>query len=157
MKIFGKNGNMKINAFFKKYMTIERFQKFYTFDGGKELHKQVITRNPNIFCRDGFSMSVQVGENLYSTPKGYAERYKEAEIGYPSERESLIEEYAENIWEEECDYTDTVYPYVPCEIIDMVIEKHGGIDEVVVQEKMSSKFHEHLKERNERKSRQTVA
>ena len=29
---------------------------------------------------------------------------------------------------EEINYTNTVYPYVPTNIIEQVLEKHGGID-----------------------------
>ena len=45
------------------------------------------------------------------------------ELGYPSEPDELIEEYAED-WD---DLTDTVYGYVPIEIVDKLLEKHGGI------------------------------
>ena len=89
------------------------------------------SRLPQIHCTDGFSMSVQVGYSLYSTPKKVAKRYSAVEIGYPSEHEPLIEEYAEFTpfnEEENPDYTDTVYPYVPVKIVNKVLKKHGGID-----------------------------
>ena len=77
-------------------------------------------------------MSVQVGSSLYSTPKKVAKRYSAVEIGFPSEHEPLIEEYAETFYKEDgedvTDYTDTVYPYVPVRIVDKVLKKHGGID-----------------------------
>ena len=85
------------------------------------------TRLPKIVCVDGFKMSVQVGSSLYSTPKKVAKRYSAVEIGFPSEHEPLIEEFAERV-EDEIDYTDTVYPYVPVKIVDKVLKKHGGID-----------------------------
>ena len=90
------------------------------------------TRLPQIVCADGFKMSVQVGFSLYSTPKKVATRYSAVEIGFPSEHEPLIEEYAETFYKEDemdvTDYTDTVYPYVPVRIVDKVLKKHGGID-----------------------------
>ena len=90
------------------------------------------TRLPQIVCADGFKMSVQVGFSLYSTPKKVAKRYSAVEIGFPSEHEPLIEEYAETFYKEDemdvTDYTDTVYPYVPVRIVDKVLKKHGGID-----------------------------
>ena len=53
------------------------------------------------------------------------------EIGFPSVPESLIAEYAED-WEVEGDddprLCQTVYGYVPVHIVNLVIEKHGGID-----------------------------
>ena len=93
-------------------------------------HIATSSRLPHIVCADGFEMSVQVGHSLYSTPKKVAKRYSAVEIGFPSEREPLIEEYVElSIFEEEfVDYTDTVYPYVPVKIVNKVLKKHGGID-----------------------------
>ena len=92
-------------------------------------HMLTSTRLPKIVCVDGFEMSVQVGYSLYSTPKKIAKRYSAVEIGFPSDHEPLIEEWAENPYDEERpDYTDTVYPYVPVKIVNKVLKKHGGID-----------------------------
>ena len=90
-------------------------------------HMMTSSRLPHIVCVDGFEMSVQVGYSLYSEPKKVAKRYSAVEIGYPSEREPLIEKYVESIYEDP-DYTDTVYPYVPVKIVNQVLKKHGGID-----------------------------
>ena len=96
--------------------------------------KDVLTRSrlPHIVCEDGFSMSVQVGYSLYSTPKKVAKRYTAVEIGYPSEHEPLIEEFAESFYKEDgedvTDYTDTVYPYVPVKLVNKVLKRHGGIN-----------------------------
>ena len=83
---------------------------------------------PRINCKDGFSMSVQAGDCIYSTPRANLKsgHYTEVEIGFPSEKEELISRYAESR-----DYTNTVYPYVPVEIVEKVIEKHGGMVESV--------------------------
>ena len=95
-------------------------------------HMMTSSRLPHIVCVDGFEMSVQVGYSLYSEPKKIAKRYSKVEIGYPSEPEELIKEWAEftpfGDEDEEPDYTDTVYPYVPVRIVDKVLKKHGGID-----------------------------
>ena len=95
-------------------------------------HIMTTSRLPHIVCEDGFSMSVQVGYSLYSTPKKVAKRYSAVEIGFPSEPEELIMEWAEftpfGEEDEEPDYTDTVYPYVPVGVVDKVLKKHGGID-----------------------------
>ena len=95
-------------------------------------HMMTSSRLPHIVCVDGFEMSVQVGYSLYSTPKKIAKRYSAVEIGFPSDHEPLIEEYAEFIpfgdEDEEPDYTDTVYPYVPVKVVDKVLKKHGGIN-----------------------------
>ena len=93
-------------------------------------HMMTSSRLPHIVCADGFSMSVQVGPHLYSEPKKVAKRYSKVEIGYPSEREPLLEEYVElSMFDENfVDYTDTVYPYVPVKVVNQVLKKHGGID-----------------------------
>ena len=93
-------------------------------------HMTTSSRLPHIVCMDGFTMSVQVGYSLYCTPKKVAKRYSAVEIGYPSEPEELIKEYAEfaPFDEDTADYTDTVYPYVPVKIVDKVLKKHGGIN-----------------------------
>ena len=91
-------------------------------------HMLTSTRLPQIVCSDGFSMSVQVGSSLYSTPKKVAKRYSAVEIGFPSDHEPLIEKWAENLFEDSPDFTDTVYPYVPVKVVNEVLKKHGGID-----------------------------
>jgi hypothetical protein len=93
-------------------------------------HMMTSSKLPHIVCSDGFEMSVQVGYHLYSEPKKVAKRYSKVEIGYPSEREPLLEEYAElSMFDENfVDYTDTVYPYVPVKVVNQVLKKHGGID-----------------------------
>ena len=81
---------------------------------------------PRIVCKDGFSMSVQAGYCLYCTPRLDMSNgcYETVEIGFPSKKEDLIIEYAEN----SSNYTKTVYGYVPVEVVEAVIEKHGGIE-----------------------------
>ena len=116
---------MKINEFIKNNLEVKVLNK-------DPLMKHIMTssRLPQIVCTDGFTMSVQVGYSLYSTPKKVAKRYSAVEIGYPSDHEPLIEEYAECYTFEELDidFTDTIYPYVPVKIVNKVLKKHGGID-----------------------------
>ena len=115
---------MKINEFIKKNLKVTNHSRDSLMN-----HMLTSTRLPKIVCVDGFEMSVQVGFSLYSTPKKVAKRYSAVEIGFPSEHEPLIEEFAETFHQEDVtDYTDTVYPYVPVAIVDKVLKKHGGID-----------------------------
>ena len=116
---------MKINEFIKKNLKVKVLSEDPLMK-----HTATSSRLPHIICEDGFSMSVQVGYSLYSTPKKIAKRYSAVEIGYPSEPEELIKEYAElaPFDEDTTDYTDTVYPYVPVKIVDKVLKKHGGIN-----------------------------
>ena len=118
---------MKINEFIKDNLKVT-----YPADEYSSLkHIMTTSRLPHIVCEDGFTMSVQVGYSLYSTPKKIAKRYSAVEIGYPSEHEPLIEKWAEFApfdEDENPDYTDTVYPYVPVSVVDKVLKKHGGIN-----------------------------
>ena len=91
-------------------------------------HMMTSSRLPHIVCSDGFEMSVQVGAHLYSEPKKVAKRYSKVEIGFPSDHEPLIEEYAESFYDDVTDYTDIGYPYVPVKLVNKVLKKHGGID-----------------------------
>ena len=116
---------MKINEFIKNNLKVSTFSEDPLMK-----HMATSSRLPHIVCEDGFTMSVQVGYSLYSTPKKVAKRYSAVEIGYPSEPEELIKEYAEfaPFDEDTTDYTDTVYPYVPVSVVDKVLKKHGGIN-----------------------------
>ena len=116
---------MKINEFIKNNLKVTVLN-----DDPLMRHMMTSTRLPHIVCADGFEMAVQVGYSLYSKPKKVAKRYSEVEVGYPSEHEPLIEEYAECYTFEELDinFTDTIYPYVPVKLVDKALKKHGGID-----------------------------
>ena len=118
---------MLINKFIQENLKVK---VLYEGDDSLMKHSMTSSRLPQIFCTDGFSMSVQVGYSLYSTPKKVAKKYSEVEIGYPSEDEPLLYKYAESFHDPDVDfkYTDTVYPYVPVEIVNKVLQKHGGID-----------------------------
>ena len=113
---------MKINEFIKNNLKVKVLN-----DDPLMKHMMTSSRLPHIVCTDGFTMSVQVGYSLYSEPKKVAKRYSKVEIGYPSERESLLEEYVESFYVTP-DFTDSIYPYVPVKVVDKVLKKHGGID-----------------------------
>ena len=40
----------------------------------------------------------------------------------------MLREYAENSFEDEPDFLETVYPYVPREVVQAELDLHGGID-----------------------------
>ena len=88
---------------------------------------EVQRTRPAVVCKDGFSVSIQAGECLYCSPRdNRAKEYECVELGFPSEKEELIMDYAED-----CDKpTDTVYGFVPVEIVDEMLEKHGGIVDI---------------------------
>ena len=76
-----------------------------------------------IICEDGFAMSVQAGQRHYCHPRSDNGPWASVEVGYPTIREPLLLEVAEN----PDTPTETVYGWVPSEIIWDVILKHGGV------------------------------
>ena len=90
-KIFGKHGMRKkmknINEFITKYRTVKEYPDMPNIMSKGYMK---VYRNPHVVCADGFTMSVQCGQSLYSSPKDVAKRYREVEIGFPSEPEELI-------------------------------------------------------------------
>lgn len=113
-------------------MEIEKFLK-----EKKQDEKTPIER---LICKDGFSMSVQNGAFAY------CDEYS-AEIGYPSEIEPLILCYAEDQREP----TGTIYPYVPLDEIEAVIQKHGGLQEYHKNDEELQSFMEFMMKRFMRK------
>lgn len=84
---------------------------------------------PRVVCTDGFSISVQASEDHHCEPReNFLKRYYTVEIGYPSEEEPLLIDYAEDPEKP----TGTIYGYVPVELVDKVLWKHGGIDSKVM-------------------------
>lgn len=77
-----------------------------------------------VVCADGFAMSVQGNEGAYCEPRlNNQKKYNLVEIGFPSAKEPLIMPWAETPEEP----TNTVYGYVPVQIVTDVIAKHGGM------------------------------
>ena len=90
------------------------------YDGSVEIQE----KRPKLCCNDGFSISVQASEFHYCCPRlNGVQDYESVELGFPSVEDELINEYAEDCM----NYTETVYGYVPIEIVEKLIEKHGGI------------------------------
>lgn len=77
---------------------------------------------PKVVCVDGYSMSVQASAHHYCFPRQDVGPWETVEVGFPSRIEPLLFEYAE----EPGAWTDTVYSYVPIELVAAVIELHGG-------------------------------
>lgn len=100
------------------------------------IHKEALMRHLNltsrsttgpafgarVVCADGFTMSVQASEMHFCLPKNSTGPWDSVEVGYPNVIEPLLFEYAESPGS----WTDTVYLYVPIDLIAVVIELHGG-------------------------------
>ena len=83
-----------------------------------------LKRNELVVCADGFTMSVQAHAGAYCLPKMTgAPVYREVEVGFPSIEEPMLMEWADEAHRP----TDTVYGYVPVQVVTTVIAKHGGM------------------------------
>ena len=71
-------------------------------------------------------MSVQAHDGAYCEPRvSDAGKYTAVEVGFPTQEEPLIMEWAES----PDDPTNTVYGWVPVDVVTNVIVKHGGMVE----------------------------
>lgn len=108
-----------LNEWLKEHRNIKYIINSREIDG-------VIKR---IVCKDGYSFSCQVNEYAYCNPrKSGAFPYSSVELGFPSEKDTIINSYAEDSKAEKDEegYVDTVYGYVPVQTVIKLIKKHGG-------------------------------
>ena len=80
-------------------------------------------RAKRIECADGFSLSVQASHGAYCTPRTNVADWDSVEVGYPSLAPTQFMSYAEDPERP----TDTVYGYVPVELVVAEINDHGGV------------------------------
>ena len=104
---------MDLNAYLMRF----RDHRGYGYDGSHFPFAKRIT------CKDGFSLSVQATHGAYCSPRENLGPWYEVEVGFPSSEPELIMSYAEQPEKP----TDTVYGYVPIELVEQLIELHGGI------------------------------
>ena len=83
---------------------------------------------PHVVCADGYKVSIQAGNGLYSCPRENVLEYTAVELGFPNIADELIMEYIECPDDEP---TKTVYPYVPVDIVQQLMDKHGGIVKIL--------------------------
>lgn len=78
---------------------------------------RVIVYRPTFKCRDGLQLSIQASSSHYSNPKSHIGPYESVEIGFPSEPIEELKDYTSD---------EEIYGWVPVELVEEVIEKHGG-------------------------------
>jgi hypothetical protein len=90
-----------------------------------------------IRCADGFRLSVIAGEGTYCTPRpdrygilgdapaDYPGPYTHVEVGYPSAKPEPWDRWKEYV-EDPTAPTETVYGYVPVELVRELVAAHGG-------------------------------
>lgn len=77
----------------------------------------------SIRCADGLTLSVQASNTHYCTPRDGVGPWVAVEVGFPSQPVAELLEYAE----EPERPTDTVYGWVPVEVVEAVVNAHGGL------------------------------
>lgn len=79
---------------------------------------------PRVICKDGFSVNIQASKQHYCTPReDNMIYYCSLEIAEPSQPDSHIYDYAED----KVFLLDSLYPYVPIDVVAEMLAAHGGI------------------------------
>lgn len=76
--------------------------------------------NPHIVCKNGAKLSIQANESAYCTPRENEGPYTHFEV-------KVYDAITPESWSEYHDW-NSVYAYVPVELINEFIALHGGID-----------------------------
>jgi hypothetical protein len=97
-------------------------------EGRKDYYSEYVENHSAILCKDGFKFSVQASSFHYCSPRNNIGPYSHVEVGYPSQTPiPEIMEYAEDASKP----TQTVYGYVPVELVQKLIDAHGGEDNTI--------------------------
>lgn len=86
-------------------------------------------KRPIIVMSDGVSMTVQASEFHYCEPrKNGLETYISYEVEYPSEVIEQLKKYVESPVQSDEELLNSVYHFVPADILRQIVMEHGGID-----------------------------
>ena len=116
-----RSDKFDLNVFLKETLVIDRILPGYRY----------VRIRPRILCRDGFCVSVQASEMMYCLPREDHGPYTHVELGYPNRYEVLLEDYIED--PDTC-MLNNLFPYTPVELVERIIEKHGGFQQVVLRD-----------------------
>ena len=86
----------------------------------------MFSHNPRITCNDGFTISVQAHSGSYCQ-RNTEGKLITVECGFPTTtpKTGELRNHAELCGT--TDYTETVYPYTPIEVVRAELAAHGGI------------------------------
>lgn len=124
-----------------EFLTVYTFARIYknenaTLEDMHDNYKNLYFYIPRIYCNDGFDISIQVHHGAYCASENGAREFgldwQMVEWGYPSE--PLTDEK----YNLEDEYGTSVGGYVPIEVMEELIEQHGGIDLKTTLEKYLS-------------------
>ena len=113
-----------------KIMDVNEYIKFcHRVLMANGLKKNGFVLFPRVVCEDGFEVSIQAGNALYSIPREDGrEEYTAFELEYPNKTDLILIPYAED----ERNLLGTTYPFVPAEEVNELLVKHGGIVDLKV-------------------------
>jgi len=94
-------------------------RKILAAPGGTKMKKKY----RQVICADGLSMSVQASTTAYCNPRNDEGPYYSVEVGFPSYPLMELREYAED----PNDMENTVYGWVPLELVRKIIYVRGGL------------------------------
>jgi hypothetical protein len=101
---------------------------FVTFDEMAYTYDNKTFFLPRIYCNDGFNISVQLNNGNYCSSVNGVRKFgldwKEVEWGFPSAPIDGKKYNAEDVE----DTTNSVGGYVDINLLDELLEEHGGID-----------------------------
>lgn len=119
-----------VNEYFKRFYPTDwktADREFSTMLGGMQRYKgdsHVSNVFPKMEFADGVTLSVQAHYGAYSQPRDdFADFYISVECGYPSEPIEELSPYQDG----DGDPLQSVYGYVPIDVVEAVIKKHGGL------------------------------
>ncbi len=78
--------------------------------------------NERTVCPDGFSVSIQANQFAYCLPRRDKGPYTHVELGYPTHNPP---DYLMEYCEDDENPTNTVYGYVPIELVERWLKEHG--------------------------------
>lgn len=79
-----------------------------------------------LVCKNGLTLSVQASFFHYCSPREDSlSHYDSVEVGYPSRKVDDLMEYAERPETP----TETVYGWVPVDVINKIVDDNGGVSE----------------------------
>lgn len=105
---------MRINEFFDLTRKETRLKDGYLF----------LELRPQITCGDGTKLSVQASRNHYCKPRDDYGPYCLVEVGFPSSDPG--EKWSEYKDGKEYKFNETVFGFIPIELVEEYIEFHGG-------------------------------
>ena len=108
-----------------EYLMAFRDAEGLGFPETEDGYRSTLPLAKRIQCVDGFSLSVQATHGAYCYPRENLGPWYEVEVGFPSAEPELIMKYAEQPEKP----TETVYGYVPIQLVAELIALHGGPDE----------------------------